>query len=814
MFLFSELPGLLGGHLLQLHHDTTISHLLTDSRKPVLASGAVFFALRGERHNGHRFLDEIYRMGIRLFVVEQADTHAWELRPQASVLQVDSTLAALQQLAVAHRARFTIPLVGITGSNGKTIVKEWLADALARRLRTWRSPKSYNSQVGVPLSIWGLEERHQVAVIEAGISQVGEMDKLQAIIRPTLGIFTNLGSAHDEGFASREQKCREKLRLFASCERLIYRDDDAELRQWVQAFLPSGVRHCSWSFGRADSWARVRRTERGFVMKVEYLEIDIRSPWSDPASVENLLHVVATLVSLGWTSAEIQAAVDDMRPVQMRLQLKQGKNNCYLIDDSYNNDLAGLKIALDFLAQQGQRPQKTLIISDILESGLPQEEVFAELARLAAAAGLYRIIGVGPSSMTLLPRFLSRAVAYPDTEAFLKAAPIFRDETVLVKGARRFGFERIVALLESKTHGTRLEIDLDALTHNLNYYRGKLQPGTRLMVMVKALAYGSGSVEVAHLLQFHQVDYLAVAYTDEGVFLRRQGIHLPIMVMNVREEDFAALAEHGLEPEMYSINQLARFQDFLHRTNGQAAIHLKLDTGMKRLGLEELDLPTLLALLERNRVKVVSVFSHLAGADDARHSDFSQQQYERFLAMSAILAAELPEPPMRHLLNSPGIVRFPHMQMEMVRLGIGLYGVEANGLEQNQLLPISTLKTTISQLKQLQPGETVGYGRSGRVERPSTIATIGIGYADGFRRTFSQGHGRVYIQGHYAPVVGKVCMDMCMVDVTGLEVQEGDEVEIFGSHLPIQELAERLGTIPYEVLTNVSERVKRVFWAS
>jgi Alr-MurF fusion protein len=815
MLTFQQLPSITNGTLVQLARPTQVLHLLTDSRKLSQAAGTLFFAIKGHHNDGHLYLDQLYQLGVRQFVVEQAAGMA-ERYPEANILQVPSSLDALQAVAAWHRAQFRIPVLGITGSNAKTIVKEWLAQLLSPEEMVVKSPRSYNSQLGVPLSVWQLDEHHTFGIFEAGISQPGEMHKLQHIIQPTLGLFTNIGSAHDQGFADRRQKVAEKLQLFSEVELLFYCRDHELVHEAVEA---QGIPAFAWSRKQAADLQLTASTVSGHKTIVSYTwEGELHSlaiPFTDEASVENALHCLAVLLQRNIDLAEIQDRFDRLQPVAMRLEMKEAINDCYLIDDTYNNDLAGLSIALDLLASQAKRGRRTLILSDLLESGMAEEKLYSEVAALTQAHGVERLIGIGTTIGQHAAKFSGQGTFFPDTAAFLQQfrPEQFRNELILVKGARVFGFEKIVHAFQQKVHGTVLEVNLDALVHNLNYYRSRLEAGTKLMVMVKAFAYGSGSFEVANLLQFHRVDYLAVAYADEGVSLREHGITLPIMVMNPSQDSFGKLQQYSLEPEIYSLELL---RDFLATAHPGTAykIHLKLDTGMHRLGFTAEDFGALFSLLQQHpQVRVVSAFSHLAGADEALHDDFSRMQLQNFVALAAEIEKGLGYPVIKHVLNSAGIVRFPEHQLDMVRLGIGVYGVEATGSQQEALQPVSTLKTTVSQVKHIRQGETVGYSRKGIADTDKTIATIAIGYADGYDRRFSNGVGEVLIRGQRCPIIGNVCMDMCMVDVTGIPVQAGDEVLVFGPQLTLVDLARRIGTIPYELLTNVSPRVKRIFFS-
>ncbi|GAB3639970.1 bifunctional UDP-N-acetylmuramoyl-tripeptide:D-alanyl-D-alanine ligase/alanine racemase [Spirosoma arcticum] len=817
---------------------------LTDSRQTLSAEQAansVFFAIKGEHHDGHAFIGELYRKGVRQFVVERdaltGPARANAAPADARFIDVDSSLQALQTLAAQHRQQFSIPVVGITGSNGKTIVKEWLAQLLSDEFVIAKSPKSYNSQLGVPLSVHELSEQHTLGIFEAGISKPGEMAALEAVIRPTLGIFTNIGTAHDEGFRSRKQKIAEKLRLFTHADALIYCADYADIDEEARLLLPAvnpALRLITWSLtGRVPAGHRTKGRDAEYQIERNGTFLQIKTgqekavietyklPFDDAASVENLIHCLIAVKTLTTPNVRaVQNSLNRLRPVSMRLELKEGINNCVLIDDSYNNDVAGLQLALGFLNQQTTRTRTVVILSDVLQSGQREDELYGQVADLMRSGRVAQFVGIGPVVSRNARFFASDSQFYPNTNAFLTQFPVadLRDAAVLVKGARSFSFERIVSRLQRKAHGTVLEINLDALTNNLNYYREKVGPQTKIMVMVKAFAYGSGSAEVAQLLQFHRVDYLAVAYADEGVSLRQNGITLPIMVMNPAQETFATLLEYGLEPELYSLKILREWGRFLDERGEEeqhlpCQIHLKIDTGMHRLGFLESELPDVIAYLnDHPNLRVATVFSHLVGADEAQFNNFSQQQYQTFLRSTAVLEAGLGYRPTRHLLNSAGIVRFPDYRLDMVRLGIGLYGVEPSRIDKAAVQPVGTLRTIISQLKTVPAGESVGYSRRGLLDHDARIATLAIGYADGFDRRLGNGVGQVWVNGTRCPTVGSVCMDMTMVDVTGASAAEGDDVIIFGPELPITELAQQMGTIPYEILTGVSERVKRVFF--
>lgn len=804
-----------------------VAHLLIDSRKLSHITDALFFALRGDRHDGHLFITDLYARGMRAFVVEYLPENHAAAFPDADFIVTPDSLQALQDLCAFHRKQFTYPVIGITGSNGKTVVKEWLYQLLHEDFSIVRSPKSFNSQVGVPLSVWQMQKEHQLALFEAGISRPGEMVRLQRMIAPTIGLFTNIGQAHDENFIRPGEKIDEKLQLFQTCETLIYCKDNANIHERI---LGDPALHkkklFSWSGKtKADlQLARVTRFETETEIQAVYqLRFEtIRIPFTDDASVENAMHCWAVMLHFGIPQETITTRMASLTPVAMRLELKEGINNCSVINDSYNSDLGSLAVAIDFLNQQHQHERHTLILSDILQSGRSEQALYAEVAALLSKKGIHRLIGIGEAICRNRDLFeVPEKNFYTDTASFLQSFSIssFRDETILLKGARAFGFEAISKVLQQKTHETVLEINLNALVHNLNYFRSRLQPGTKLMAMVKALSYGSGSFEIANVLQFHRADYLAVAYADEGIELRKAGITLPIMVMNPEEQSYDAMIQFRLEPEIYSFRVLSLFDEAAQRQRriGEdippLPVHIKLDTGMRRLGFEEADLNELIVRLRNNKQLVVrSVFSHLAGSDEPVHDGFTKQQVDRFAAMSGKLQQHLGVPFLRHILNSAGISRFPDAQFDMVRLGIGMYGIGVTPEEQALLQNVSTLKTTISQIKNVPEGETIGYSRKGKAMRPTQIATVPIGYADGLNRRLSNGQGVLWVNGQAAPIIGNVCMDMCMIDITGISAREGDEVIVFGDAASIGRMAKDLGTIPYEVLTNVSARVKRVYF--
>ncbi len=813
-----QLAGIVNGSFIACASlSTPIKQLLIDSRKLMAPAGAVFFAIKGKHHDGHNHIAELYNKGLRIFIVEK------NIQPEkfseATFIQVKSSVTALQKCAAYKRMQFNIPVIGITGSNAKTIIKEWLSQLLSSDYAVVKSPRSYNSQVGVPLSVWGMNERHQLAVFEAGISTVHEMLALQKVIQPTIGIFTNIGSAHDEGFESRQEKIREKLALFSESDVLIYCKDHTDINWEVKR---RQLKTLDWSLKEtaAVRYSILLKDSFQTELSVQTKEVSgtIVIPFVDEASIENALHVSTTLLYLGYSVAEISRKLELLQPVEMRLELKEASNGCYVIDDSYNNDLAGLTIALDFLEHVKQSTKKTIILSDVLESGLASDVLYKEVGANLQSAKLNTVIAIGSSIIELKKWYNGNIHFFNSTQDFIKHIKDFQfhKEVILIKGARVFQFEKIVAQLQYKIHETVLEINLDALVHNLNIYRSRLKPDTKIMCMVKAFSYGSGGFEIAQLLQYHGVNYLAVAYADEGARLRENGITLPIMVMNPTLSSFDTMLRYQLEPEIYEPTLLQQIIEYAAAKEKQIYIHIKIDTGMKRLGFEKKDIDAVSALLKEHsqHVKVLSVFTHLAASDAAEHDGFTNYQLELFDEITATLKKTLDYTFLKHAANSSGIMRFPQAHYDMVRLGIGLYGVESAGLHQSELQPISVFKTHISQIKEISPEESVGYSRKGRVIRASRIATIAVGYADGYDRRFSNGIGEVIVNGVRCPVIGNVCMDMTMVDVTKAAASAGDEVILFGEDLSVIELAAKINTIAYEVLTGVGERVKRIFYSA
>jgi alanine racemase len=816
------------GWLQQQTAESHIDHILLDSRKLLFPSASLFFALSGPRRNGNSFVEELYNKGVRNFVVDEDLSKEEAAKyPQANFLQVADTLQALQLLAIFHRRQFTIPVIGITGSNGKTIVKEWLYQLLQDDFTIVRNPKSYNSQTGVPLSIWQMNGQHTLGIFEAGISQPGEMERLEKIIAPSIGVFTNIGEAHSEGFLDIRQKINEKLKLFVHSDVLIYCADDPDINEAVNMFKnkvrgDDTLQLFAWSKNPGTT-AHVQSIEKqisetSITINYELLTINYLIPFTDDASIENAINCYCVLLHLGINSAVITERMQRLRSVEMRLELKEGINNCSIINDSYSADINSLTIALDFLQQQRQHVKRTLILSDILQSGKNSNALYTDVAFILQQKNINRFIGIGPEISKQSEAFknISETHFFSSTAEFRQQfySLHFHDETILLKGARLFEFEQLVHLLEQKVHQTVLEINLNAITHNLKAYQNELRPGVKLMAMVKAFSYGSGSFEIANLLQFHKVDYLAVAYADEGVELRKAGITLPVMVMNAEETTFDVMVYHNLEPELYSFAILNAFEKYLEQSGiTNYPVHIKLDTGMRRLGFEENDMDALAKKLSTSKVfKIQSIFSHLAASDAVAHDAFTQHQAATFFTNCEKLQKAIPYPFLRHIANTSTIHRHKNLQLDMVRLGIGLYGVDSNPTMQQQLKNVTTLKTTISQIKKVKAGESVGYSRKGVAAADSVIATVRIGYADGYPRLLSNGTGKMWLNGHLVPVIGNVCMDMTMLDITGIDAEEGDDVIVFGEALPVEDVAKGAQTIAYEILTGISQRVNRVYF--
>jgi Alr-MurF fusion protein len=798
--------------------DLQVIDLVTDSRQLSYTDGLAFFAITGKNHDGHQFIENLYLKGIRIFVVERltVDTNQY---PDATFITVKSTIEALQLMASFKRSSFKSQVIAVTGSAGKTVVKEWLADILGLTVSVVRSPKSYNSQIGVPLSVWKLDEKYKLGIFEAGISLPGEMEKLEKVIRPDIGVITNIGDAHSENFPDNNTKAEEKLRLFINASLIIYCSDHELIRNLIlNSDNFRSKKLVDWSFRNTDAKIFIKKTPRsgghtGLHLIYEGKNYDFEIPFSDRASVENAVTVAAVCLALGTEPGIISKGLRKLVSVAMRMEMKNGINNCLLIEDYYNSDPGSLGMALEFLKSlNGRKP--ALILSDFVQSGRDEKELYGEVAGLLKKTGIDKFIGIGKSLVKNKSLFDNSARFFLTTNEFIQSfnEGDFGNETILLKGARIFEFEKIGKLLEQQIHQTVLEINLDAISHNLNEFRRHLNPGTRIMAMVKAFAYGAGPAEIGALLEYHRVSYLTVAYADEGVVLRNAGVTLPVMVMNPDPSASEILIKYDLEPEIYSFSSLGKFNAVASRHGLiNYPVHIKIDTGMHRLGFMPEDIESLATKIKETEcIKVVSVFSHLAGSDDPALDYFTHRQVEVFLKAVEQIRNATGYPFLRHILNSSGIARMPQYQFEMVRPGIGIYG--AGHFGGMTLRPAGRFKTRISQIKRIKAGEPVGYNCADVADKDRIIATLPVGYADGLNRKMGNHTGELFLRGVRVPIIGNICMDMCMADITGLNAEEGDEAEIFGENILIDEIAEKCQTIPYEILTSIPGRVKRVFF--
>jgi alanine racemase len=824
--VFSDIALLLKVVPLQQYNNPSVDYLLTDSRKLLFPEQTLFFTINNQQKSANSYINNLYQQGVRSFIVDKTfDVKELKNYPEANIIQVDNCITALQKITEDHRGNFSYPVIGITGSNGKTIVKEWLYQLLNNDYSIVRSPKSYNSQVGVPLSVWQMKQTDSLGIFEAGISLPGEMEQLEKVIKPTIGIITFIGEAHAEGFSGIQQKTGEKLKLFADSKILIYCADDRELNAAVKSFKKNtkpSLELFTWGKGE-ENVLRINKIEKQSIKTIIHClyateSFDFSIPFADDASINNAITCCCLLLHLRFSISDIVQKMQYLKPVEMRLELKQGINNCSIINDSYNADIDSLAVALDFLQQQQQHEKRTLILSDVLQSGLDDEQLYKKIVGILSNKSLSRFIGIGENlfkNKNLFDQFPERYF-FLSTEDFLKqfSSLHFKDETILLKGARVFAFEKISKLLEQKMHQTLLEVNLNAIRHNLKIYQQQLKPGVKLMAMVKAFSYGSGSFEISNVLQHAGIDYLGVAYADEGVELRKAGIRVPVMVMNTEEAGFASIVKYNLEPVLYSFRILNTFKDYCTQNEIiDFKVHLKLDTGMHRLGFEEADMEKLCnEIAGINECKIQSVFSHLVASDEKVHDDFTKMQAELFIKMSDQIENKIGYAFIKHLGNSGAIYRHPALQFDMMRLGIGLYGVASDPAIQQRLKNVTTLKTTISQIKYVKKGDTIGYSRKGIAEKDSVIATVRLGYADGYSRAFGNGCGKMMLNEKLAPVIGNVSMDMTMIDITGIDAKEEDEVIVFGEKLPVSILAAWANSIAYEMLTNISQRVKRVYF--
>lgn len=804
---------------LQLKKDAEIDWLLTDSRSLSFPDSTLFFALKSKRNDGHKYIYDLYKKGVYNFVISSSFDSLAKKCPDANFIVVNDSLKALQKLAHNHRLSFNIPIIGITGSNGKTIVKEWLYQLLNKRFNITRSPRSYNSQIGVPLSLWQLNKNSELGIFEAGISEYDEMDKLQNIILPNIGVLTNIGSAHQENFSSLQDKCMEKLMLFKDCDVIIYDGDDDLINECISSEIVS-CREIAWSKANKDKPLFVNSIIKGDnSTKICYNYLGFNSdytiPFVDDASIENSLHCLAVCLYLMITPEEIKERMAELEPVEMRLEVIEGINNCTLINDSYNSDLSSLNIALDFLHRRASREgvSKTVILSDIQETGYNTKILYNKVSKILKERKIDKLICIGTKIKELSKYYKGDTLFFDSTKDFVNSPYIIRtNEMILLKGARAFNFEEIAERLELKRHKTIMEIKLNSIVANLNHYRSMLSPETKIVCMVKASAYGNGSYEIAKTLQDQNVDYLAVAVADEGVELRKAGITMPIMIMDPEVSSFKAMFRYQLEPEVYSfelLDELLKTAEHSGITN--FPIHLKIDTGMHRLGFVKDDIDKLIYILKRQSALIPkSVFSHFSGSDSADLDDFTKQQADLFIDISSKIQDGFSHKIIKHICNTAGIERKPEYHFDMVRLGLGLYGI--NPINNSIINNVSSLKSTILQIKTLTQSETVGYGRKGVLTRETRVAAVPIGYADGLNRHLGNRVGYCLVNGKKAQYIGNICMDVCMVDISDIDCKIGDEVEIFGDNLPVTVLSDLLNTIPYEILTTISNRVKRVYY--
>ncbi len=811
----TDLATAMGGVLTANGPDEPITTLLIDSRKPFDPAGALFFALKGPRHDGHQHLRALVDRGLR-HVVVRADV-AVDL-PGLNVVRVPDTLEALQQLAAWHRGRHTIPIIGITGSNGKTVVKEWLFDMLRQEEHIVRSPGSWNSQVGVPLSLWQLEPAHTLGIFEAGISEPGEMERLERMVRPTIGVFTNIGPAHGLHFKDELAKAREKAKLFRSAHAVVFCTDHEVVQQALEEEgVLARAQRIDWSRQR-PAWLQVLQEDvidGGTRLTLLHAErrFDVHVPFTDGGAVENALHCITVALLLGRTTAWVTEHIAHLDPLAMRLRSVAAMGGGSLIDDAYSNDLASLSIALDHLATQGAGRPRVVVLSDIAESGLPPDRLHDRIAALLRKAEVHRFIGIGDDMLRHRTHYPADAEFHPDTASLLAShaqAPVSGAIT-LVKGARSFGLERVVEHWQERSHGTTLTVDHEAVRDNLNHFRSAIGAGTGVMAMLKADGYGSGAVELARLFVHERVAYFGVAYVDEGVELRRSGVHAPVLVMNPEPMPFDLLHRYRLETEVYDRRSLEAAIAFAEQVPDAPPVHIEVDTGMRRLGFDLAELPALCDRLRSARaLRVASIMTHLAAAEDPAEDNYTRQQLSSFAEGCAAITQALGYRPLYHAANSAGALRFPEARLDMVRLGIGLHGISSGPVPLPELRPSVTLATMIAQVRHIPVGGTVGYNRRFKADRPTTLAVLPIGYADGLPRRAGNGRWWVMIDGRPAPFAGTICMDMCMVDVTGLASRVGDRAVVFGAEHPIEAFAEAMGTIPYELLTGVSPRVKRI----
>lgn len=789
-----------------------ITQVSFDTRKPIQGKSTLFVALSGTSADGHQYVKRAYELGCRSFLVSRM---APDFPKEANYLMVTDALRAIQELASHHRQNFQGTVVGITGSTGKTTIKEWLYELLHLEKRISKSPKSFNSQLGVALSALLISNKSDLAILEAGISKEGEMTNLQRIIKPDIGLFSNIGDAHQANFESYEKKVQEKMHLFSEAKLLLYCVDHDVIHREVKRSFKRKTK--TWG---ASIHADLKVLSRvGKVLDLEYKgeRWTLKLEASDAYHYENVMHCVLFSLTQGLSIDFLKQGIPQLSTMSMRLEMKHGVDNILLVNDSYSADFQSLEVALDYLNSIAANQSKTLVLSDFVEQYFSEEEYLTRLNALIQSHDLAKVIGIGP----LIGRFGNRIEVeelqlFEGTEEFLSkiTSSMFKDEAVLVKGARKFRLERVVNFFQAKSNRTRLEVNLGALKHNYQWFRNRLPVGTEMMVMVKALSYGAGSFEVARLIEGLGARYLAVAYADEGVFLRRKGVTCPIMVLNPEAEGFVNLIQYNLEPELYSLSMTRDLVAFLKNEmmDHPMKVHLNFDTGMHRLGFVKKEMDQLIKALTESEdlVHVASVFTHLAASDDPQHRNFTQGQLDDIDRLTSAMKERLGYDFLVHACNTSGVLNYGNSCFDMVRLGIGFYGIDPSG-NHNPLMPALKLVTQISQVKEIEPGQSVGYGRGWIAQKKSTTATVPIGYADGLPRTAGNLKAQAYVNGKPVPFVGSICMDMSMLDVSGLRVQEGDEVVIFETQAQLEQFSKDIDTIPYEVLAGISQRVKRVF---
>lgn len=804
--------------------DFLVKNLLFDSRKLNIIDGTVFFAIKTLSDNGQKYIAELYFSGIRVFITENLPED-YEKYEDATFVLVDNSIRTMQEFALLKREFFQTPILAITGSNGKTIVKEWIVQLINNNIKVYQSPRSYNSQIGVALSLWNLKRDDELGVIEAGISNKGEMQNLERIIKPQIGIFTNIGDAHQIYFKSLEEKIEEKLILFKDSKTIIYCMDNNQVHNIIQnKFGGSNKEILTWGENE-NAVLRILNIEKNknyssihyiYRSKKYYFTI----PFTDKASIENAINAFAACLALNISPEVLAQRTSSLQSLEMRLEIKDGINDNIIINDSYSSDLMSLSLALDFVNQQKDALHKTAILSDITQSFALKDELYKEINRLLIENKINTLVGIGEDFIKYKSLLTINNRVFSSTQEFLKEFSVkdFNNQIVLIKGARSFEFERISRLFEKKTHQTVLEINLSSLAHNVNFFKQKLRENVKLMAMVKAHSYGSGSYEIAKSLSKQHTDYLAVAFADEGIELRHNEVDLPIMVLSPQAKDINKLLHYNLEPEIYSLSNLKEFIDQKHQyeligNSQQLYIHIKLDTGMHRLGMESKDIDSLINLLKENpNIKIKSIFSHLAAADNHVFDDFTRKQINVFDTLSVQIINAFNYPILRHIANSAAINRFPEAQFDMVRLGIGMYGIGDSSAQEQELEYVHSLKTHLILKREIEENETVGYSRAFIAKKKMTIGVIPIGYADGLSRQRGNGRGKVLINGCLVPIVGNVCMDMCMLDLSEIDCEENDLVIIFSKEYPIWNIANELNTIPYEILSTISQRVKRVFY--